>query len=132
MDSKKTQTDGSMTERGWVGVNWRFQQRLNVHSHLAALDVASSVVLGNLEDISLTGFRLQPRGTMSRGTTGDLRIVVRIDGLEFPYIDVKARNIWSHYLYCDGIARAGFVFVDLSPAALGRTQAVFTRLDRLA
>ena len=112
-------------------VERRTDERYAAPSYLRVVDTAGGEVLGEIEDISLGGFKLQVRQTLQRGATCALRIDIRIDGHDRTPIEVVARNIWVQKFSFDGITRAGFVFIGLSPTARAQFEGFFAELRRV-
>jgi hypothetical protein len=132
MDAAIKKPGAQPTEGNRSGAERRVHERHEAQSYLRAIDAASGDLLGELEDISLGGFKLEVHQVIRRGATYDLRIDIRIDGRNPLPIEVKARNIWVHRLEFDGKARAGFVFIGLVPAARARLEALFAEIGGMA
>lgn len=132
MDMALKQGGRPQVECDRAEVERRTDERYAAPSYLRVVDTACGEVLGEIEDISLGGFKLQVRHALQRGATCPLRIDIRIDGDDRAPIEVTARNIWVQKFSFDGITRAGFVFVGLSPTARAQLEGFFAELRRVA
>ena len=119
---------GQAIRDDWPAEDRRAHERYDAQSYLRAVDTSCGVVLGEIEDISAGGFRLQLTTSLHRGATYAVRVEVRIEGDDRAPIEMTARNIWVHKVDREGVTHAGFVFIDLSPNTREQLQALFTEL----
>lgn len=115
--------------QAWPVDDRRAHPRHEAPSYLRALDVADGRSIGEVEDMSLGGFKLQLAAPIPRGATFDLRLDLCIDGRQRQPINVRARNIWLHRVDHEGVTHAGFVYLDLSAKARAQIEAFFAELS---
>jgi c-di-GMP-binding flagellar brake protein YcgR len=128
MTTMTPRADGQLIRDDWPVEDRRAHERYDAQSYLRAVDMSNGQVLGEIEDISLGGFRLQLAAPLRRGATYAARVEVRIEGDDRASIEMTARNIWMHKVDLEGVTHAGFVFIDLSPEARERIRALLSEL----
>ena len=112
----------------WPVEDRRAHERYDTLSYLRAVDTTNGLMIGEIEDISFGGFKLQLAAPLRRGATYSVRIEMRIEGNDRAPIELTARNIWMHKVDLEGVTHAGFVFIGLLPGAREQLQALFAEL----
>ena len=103
----------------WPVEDRRADPRYETPSFVRALDRSTLAVVGEIDDISLGGFRLQ---LSSPEVLGDrqyrsLRLDMCVDGQPREPIDLVARVCWTHHDPALGVTLAGFELGHLSAKA---------------
>ena len=109
----------------------RSHERLSARSFLRVFDRESGQALGDIDDISLGGFRLEAGYSQDLGDPGPraLRIEICVDGVKRAPIAVEAHQRWMNREAKHGVTRAGYEFDSLTPLARQRIERFMAELS---
>jgi c-di-GMP-binding flagellar brake protein YcgR len=109
----------------------RAHERYSARSFLRVFDRESGQALGDIDDISLGGFRLETGYSQDLGDPGPraLRIEICIEGRKQAPIAVDACQRWINREAEHGVTRAGYEFVALTPLARQRIERFIAELS---